>query len=230
MSSEFDQVSTEDRSVWQRYRWLFIGLGALLLLGLVVAWLWKLMAAGEEPRKKKVIQEIALMKPPPPPPPPKTPPPPPKDVVKEKMDIPKPDAAPTKSEAPPPGPDLAVDAAGSGAGDGFGLVGKKGGSDLIGSGGGGTGNKFGWFGALVKERLQDAIARDRKLREFGDFQRLVNVWVDASGAITRVELVGRSDNAELDSALRQTLKTLPALRQGAPADMPQPVRLRIALR
>ena len=223
---------SEERSFWQRYRWLLLVLGALVLAGLCVAWLLKLMAAGEEPRKKKVIQEIALMKPPPPPPPPKTPPPPPKDEIKEKMDIPKPDAAPTKSEAPPPGPDLAVDAAGTGAGDGFGLVGKKGGADLIGGGGGGgigTGNKFAWFGALVKERLQDVIAKDRKLREFGDFQRLVNVWIDTTGAITRVELVGRSDNAELDSALRLALKSLPPLRQGAPGDMPQPVRLRIAL-
>jgi protein TonB len=195
---------------------------------LVATWFYKLMTTGGEPRKKKVIQEIALMKPPPPPPPPKTPPPPPKDEIKERMDIPK-DNQPTKSEAPPPGPDLAVDAVGTGAGDGFGLVGKKGGADLIG-GGGGTGNRFAWFGALVKERLQDVIAKDRELREFGDFQRLVNVWVDATGSITRVELVGRSDNTKLDSALRSTLKSLQPLRQGAPSDMPQPVRLRIALR
>lgn len=231
MSSEFDQVSTEDRSVWQRYRWLFIGLGALVLVGLCAAWLYKLMATGEEPRKKKVIQEISLVKPPPPPPPPKTPPPPPKDQIKEKMDIPKPDAAPTKSEAPPPGPDLAVDAAGSGAGDGFGLVGKKGGADLIaGGGGGGTGNKFAWYGALVKERIQDAIARDKKLREAGEFQRNVNVWISSSGQITRVEMVGSSDKAEIDEALKAVMKTLSALREGAPADMPQPVRLRIASR
>jgi len=213
-----------------RARWWLVGVIALVLVGLGVAWLVKFMGGAEEPRKKKVIQEISLMKPPPPPPPPKTPPPPPKEQPQEKIDIPKPDNAPTKSEAPPPGPDLAVDAAGSGSGDSFGLVGKKGGSDLIGSGGGGVGSKFAWFGSLVKERLQDAIAKDRKLRELGDFQRMVNVWVDASGAITRVELVGRSDSADLDTALRHALVSLPPLRQGAPGDMPQPVRLRIAQR
>jgi protein TonB len=219
-------VSAE-RSFWQRYRWLIWVLAALVLAGLTAVWLLKLMAAGEEPRKKKVIQEIALMKPPPPPPPPKTPPPPPKDEIKEKMDIPK-DNQPAKSEAPPPGPDLAIDAAGTGAGDGFGLVGKKGGADLIAGGGGGGGNKFAWYGALVKDRIQDAIARDKKLRESGEFQRNVNVWISANGLITRVELVGPSDKPELDELVKTALKNLTALREGAPGDMPQPIRLRIA--
>lgn len=231
MSKDFDQVSTVDaRNFWQRYRWWFIGLGALLLAGLCVVWLFKLMAAGEEPRKKKIIQEIALMKPPPPPPPPKTPPPPPKDDIKEKIDIPKDNTPTPKSDAPPPGPDLAVDAAGTGAGDGFGLVGKKGGADLIGGGGTGTGNKFAWYGALLKDRIQDAVARDKKLREAGEFQRNVNVWISASGQVTRVELIGAADKPELDETLRAVIKAMSALREGAPGDMPQPVRLRIASR
>jgi protein TonB len=221
---------SEPRSFWQRWRWPTAGLLAVLLLGLGIAALIKKMGSGEEPRKKKVIQEIALMKPPPPPPPPKTPPPPPKEQIKEKMDIPKPDAAPTKSEAPPPGPDLAVDAAGTGAGDGFGLVGKKGGADLIAGGGGGTGNKFAWYGALLKERIQDAIARDKKLREAGAFQRNVNVWVSATGAITRVEMVGAADKPEIDEFIKAALRAMSALREGAPGDMPQPIRLRVASR
>lgn len=213
----------------KRIRWWLAGVIALALIALGVVWLMKFMGGAEEPRKKKIIQEIALMKPPPPPPPPKTPPPPPKEQVQEKMDIPKPDNAPTKSEAPPPGPDLAVDAAGSGSGDGFGLVGKKGGSDLIG-GGGGTGNKFAWYGALLKDRIQDVIARDKKLREAGEFQRSVNVWISATGAVTRIEMVGSSDKPELDDALKAALKAMPALREGAPGDMPQPIRLRVASR
>lgn len=213
-----------------RARWWLVGVIALVLVGLGVAWLVKFMGGGEEPRKKKVIQEISLMKPPPPPPPPKTPPPPPKEQPQEKIDIPKPDNAPTKSEAPPPGPDLAVDAAGSGSGDSFGLVGKKGGSDLIGSGGGGTGNKFAWYGSLLKDRMQDVIARDKKLREAGEFQRNVNVWVSASGVVTRIELVGTADKPDLDETLKAVLKAMPALREGAPGDMPQPIRLRVASR
>ena len=218
------------KSLWQRYRLPLLALVVVVALGLLVAWLVKLMAGGEEPRKKKVIQEIALMKPPPPPPPPKTPPPPPKDEIKEKMDIPKPDAAPTKAEAPPPGPDLAVDAAGTGAGDGFGLVGKKGGSDLIGGGGGGNGNKFAWYGALLKERIQDVIARDKKLRTAGEFQRSVNIWISSTGVVTRVELLGAGDKPEVDEAIKAALRAMPAMREGTPSDMPQPIRLRVASR
>ena len=103
---------SEKRSFWQRYRWLLLVLGALVLLGLCVAWLLKLMAAGEEPRKKKVIQEISLMKPPPPPPPPPPPiatPPPPQPPAPnntppaDAVVLPPITADSPKTEAPPAG-------------------------------------------------------------------------------------------------------------------------------
>jgi periplasmic protein TonB len=131
---------------------------------------------------------------------------------------------------PPPGPDLGVDAAGSGSGDSFGLVGKPGGSDLIGGTGGGGGDRFAWYGALLRERITDAILRDEKLRKAQDYQRVISVWVSASGAVTRVELVGAAQFPELDEALRNVLRGLPALREGAPGDMPQPIRLRVSAR
>ncbi|WP_332748466.1 energy transducer TonB family protein [Hydrogenophaga sp.] len=203
---------------------------ALLIAGAV--WLYGVMSKPTEPTKKRTVQEISLLKPPPPPPPPKTPPPPPPPEQKqEKIDVPKPEAAPDQpSEAPPPDPNLGVDAAGSGGGDNFGLVGKPGGGDLIGSGGGGGGNRFAWYGALVKDRITDAVQRDKKLREAADYQRVVNVWVNNSGVVTRVELVGTSDKPELDEALRLALRNLPPVREGAPGDMPQPIRLRISTR
>jgi len=196
-------------------------------------WLYGVMSKPAEPTKKRTVQEISLLKPPPPPPPPKTPPPPPPPEQKqEKIDVPKPEAAPDQpSEAPPPGPDLGVDAAGTGGGDSFGLVGKPGGGDLIGSGGGGGGgNRFAWYGALVKDRITDAVQRDKTLREADEYQRVVNVWVNSSGVVTRVELVGPADKPELDDALRLALRNLPPVREGAPGDMPQPIRLRISTR
>lgn len=204
---------------------------ALLIAGAV--WLYGVMSKPSEPTKKRTVQEISLLKPPPPPPPPKTPPPPPPPEQKqEKIDVPKPEAAPDQpSQAPPPGPDLGVDAAGSGGGDNFGLVGKPGGGDLIGSGGGGGGgNRFARYGSLVDELITDAVQRDKKLRAAADYQRLVNVWISSSGQITRVELVGPADKPELDEALRLALRNLPAVREGAPGDMPQPIRLRISTR
>lgn len=207
----------------------------LLVAGLIAlaVWLYQWLSAPVEPTKKRAVQQIELLKPPPPPPPPKTPPPPPPPQQKqEKIDVPKPDAAPPDqpSQAPPPGPDLGVDAAGSGTGDNFGLVGKPGGSDLIGSGGGGAGNRFAWYGALVKDRITDAVQRDKRLREAAEYQRVVNVWVNSSGVVTRVELVGAGDKPELDDALRLALRNLPPVREGAPGDMPQPIRLRISTR
>lgn len=215
----------------------------LALLGVALGlgyWLFKLVSDPAEKPKKRAVQEISLQKPPPPPPPPKTPPPPPPPKMEEqKIDVPKPDAEPDKpAEAPPPGPDLAVDAAGSGSGDGFGLVGKPGGTDLIAAGpvvgGGGGGDKFAWYGALVKERIQEAIEeaarRDKKLRTAGDIQRTVNVWVGPGGNVTRVELVGSGERPELDQALREALRNVAAVREGVPSDMPQPIRLRITTR
>lgn len=197
----------------------------------LVVWLYGVLSEPAEKPRKRAVQEIALLKPPPPPPPPKTPPPPPPPPQQqEKIDVPKPEAAPQPSQAPPPGPDLGVDAAGSGSGDGFGLVGKPGGGDLIGGGGGGTGNRFAWYGALVKDRITDALLKDKKLREATEYQRVVNVWVNASGAITRVELVGASDTPELDAALTAALRNLAPVREGAPSDMPQPIRLRVSAR
>ncbi|WP_332740933.1 energy transducer TonB family protein [Hydrogenophaga sp.] len=215
-------------------RFMRLAVMVLLVAGVIAlaVWLYQWLSKPTEPTKKRTVQEISLLKPPPPPPPPKTqPPPPPPEQKQEKIDVPKPEAAPDQpSEAPPPGPDLGVDAAGSGGGDNFGLVGKPGGGDLIGSGGGGGGNRFAWYGALVKDRISDAVQRDKKLREAAEYQRVVNVWVNSSGLVTRVELVGTSDKPELDEALRLALRNLPPVREGAPGDMPQPIRLRISTR
>lgn len=213
-------------------RWL-PALVVVIGLVLVSALIWmaiKEFAIPSHGKKKRVIQEISLLKPPPPPPPPKVEPPP-KQEIQEKMDVPKPDQQPDKpADAPPPGPDLGVDAEGGAGGDGFGLVGKKGGGDLIGGGGGGgIGSRFAWYGALIKDRIQEAVAKDKKLRE-ADYRVMVNVWVDAGGAVTRTELLSSTGNAELDSALKLALRNLPPLREGAPGDMPQPIKLRITAR
>jgi periplasmic protein TonB len=96
--------------------------------------------------------------------------------------------------------------------------------------GGGGGDRFAWYGALLRERITDAILRDEKLRKAQDYQRVISVWVSASGAVTRVELVGAAQFPELDEALRNVLRGLPALREGAPGDMPQPIRLRVSAR
>jgi protein TonB len=224
-------VSEESASArrWRRVGLVVALLVTLVLVGVVV---YVLSSPGEV-KKKRAVQEITLLKPPPPPPPPKEqPPPPPKEQVQEKIDVPKPDQPAEKpADAPPPGPDLGVDANGTGSGDSFGLVGKKGGGDLIGGGGGGgiSGSKFAWYGGLVKDRIQDAVSKVKKLRE-ADYRVMVNVWIGPGGAVTRAELVDSTGNADLDNELRNVLRNLPPLREGAPSDMPQPMKLRITAR
>lgn len=216
----------------RRWRRALVWVIGVVVVSVLIWMVIKELATPNQVKKKRAVQEISLLKPPPPPPPPKTAPPPPKVEVQEKIDVPKPDQQPDKpADAPPPGPDLAVDAAGGAGGDSFGLVGKKGGSDLIGGGGGGggVGSRFAWYGALIKERIQDAVSKEKKLRE-ADFRIMVSVWINASGAVTRAELIESTGNAELDSALKVALRNLPPLREGAPGDMPQPIKLRITAR
>lgn len=230
-------------AVSSRRRWTttLSGAVAVVLFGALIWWVATLLSTKSEPKKKRTVQEIALLKPPPPTPPPKVEPPkvePPKQEIQEKLEIPKPDQQQDKAaDKPPPGPDLGIDATGTGTGDSFGLVGKKGGSDLIGSGGaptiggaGGNANRFMWYGDLIKTRIQDAILKDKKLREAATFRMTVNVWVSPDGLITRSELVGPAEDPEVQAALTAMLGSLPALREGAPGDMPQPIRLQISSR
>jgi protein TonB len=222
-------IGEDDRKkpAWMRWGGVALGLAAAVLLAL---WLRDLLMSGK-PSKPMKLQQITLVRPPPPPPPPKPPEQkPPEPEVKNDVKLDEPQPEPQQADAPPPGPDLGVDAVGGAEGDGFGLVGKKGGSDLI---GGGSGNRFAWYGAMLKERIQDRVqemaARERKLRE-ADFRIQINVWVSATGAVTRVELLESTGNAELDNALKVNLRGLPPLREGAPGDMQQPIKLRITAR
>lgn len=206
-------------------RWLpalVIGLGLIL----VSAMIWmaiKEFAGQDQGKKKRVIQEISLIKPPPPPPPPKVQEPP-KPEIKEKIDVPDPSPEPEKqAEAPPPDSGIPEGPAGGmatdiGAGTGAGVI-----------GGGGGGSRFAWYGALVKERIQETVAKNEKLRD-ADYRVTVNVWVDSKGMVTRAELSGSTGDAEVDGALRLALSGLPPIREGAPTDMPQPIKLRITAR
>lgn len=231
--------------MFRRWRTPFIVLSCLLLVALLAWLVIREMTTPDAGRKKRVVQEISLLKPPPPPPPPKVEPPklePPKMELREKLQTPEPDQ-PTEKAAnePPPGPALGLDAAGGAGSDSFGLAARKGGADLIGGAGVGAGSgtivgggvpastRFAWYGALVQESIQDAVSRDKTLGT-ADYRVQVHVWINGSGVVSRVELVGSTGDATLDGALQQALRNLRPLREGAPGDMPQPIKLRITAR
>lgn len=205
---------------------LLIAVVVLALVALFGFALKKLLGdAG--PQKKQTVHNIALLKPPPPPPPPKPQEKPPEPEMKKeevKVEQPKPDA-PNQSDAPE-GKQLGVDAEGGAGSDGFGLVGNKGGRDLLAGGGK---MAFAFYTNQLQRFLQDELAKHKKLKS-ADYRVIVRVWLSRAGAVQRVELAGSSGNGEIDESLRKALAEVPALRDPPPENMPQPVKVRITNR
>jgi hypothetical protein len=58
----------------------------------------------------------------------------------------------------------------------------------------------------------------------------MRVWFARDGKLERYELVGSSGNEEIDRSLTLALSELPRMRQTPPADLPQPIKLRVTSR
>lgn len=183
-----------------------------------------------EPREKVKVQKISLVKPPPPKPEEK--PPEPEKVEqeqpREEVQV---EAPPTpdqpQDEGPPPGEQLGLDAEGGAGSDGFGLAARKGGRDITTLGGGG--DRDAWYGRLISRYLEDNLRRIKRLQG-ANYNVTAQVWFDDGGGVLRVRLTQGSGNAQTDQILREELSSLPPLRDPLPADLPQPVRVRVASR
>lgn len=214
-------------AVWLKR--IAIVLIAVLVLGLL-GYMMKGLFSGSAPGKK-AITTIKLLPdtPPPPPPPPKEPPKEqPKDQPKEVKEVPQP-----KPEQTPPAEVLKMEGA---AGDGpspfaAGNVTNEYKEGDVGTKIGGGVNKyqFAWYTDLIKNQIEDAMAKDKTLAN-GSYKVVVKVWVAASGRIQRYELVGSSGDAEKDALVRKALDGLPPLAESPPNDMPQPIKLRVTAR
>ncbi len=191
-----------------------VGLGAFALVR-------NFLATAPAPQKV-LAQEIHLIRPPPPPPDLPPPPPPPPE---EKVDVPedKPDSTP--SNEPPPGEQLGLDAEGSAGGDEFGLAAHKGGRDLIAEGG----SAFAWYAGLLKSEILDQLNAERRVRS-GEYSVVVRVWVRNDGSVDHIRIVQSSGNRERDQAIETALSRISRLSQAPPADMPEPISLRIVSR
>ena len=186
-------------------------------------WLVKNFIGSAPVAQKKVVQEIRVIRPPPPDTPP--PPPPPPD---EKVDVneqPEPEPDPVASNEPPPAEQLGLDAEGAAGGDDFGLVGRKGGRDLLASGG----SAYTWYAGLLKTEILGQLQDEKKIRS-GSYSVMVRVWVKADGTIERIGLAQSSGDRERDRAIEQALTRIGRVSQAPPADMPQPINLRIVSR
>jgi protein TonB len=228
MSDFWDDEDLAPRKRRRRHNPWFarIGLG-LGLAGLVAMVAWgALSLVGDSQTTKRQVVNISLMAPPPPPPPPEVKPPEPE--VKEEVKVPEPEPQQAE-EAAPPGEQLGLDAEGSGSGDGFGLAAKKGGKDITELGGAVNRAQFAWFTGLLQSQLQEHFHRKEKLRR-SDYRVVVRVWLASDGRLDRYELVGSSGDAAIDQDLERALGEMPRLKQAPPADMPQPIKLRVTSR
>lgn len=192
-----------------------------------LAFLIKPMFEKGDAKKKNVVHQIMLLKPPPPPPPPPKEEKPP-EIKKEEVKIeePKPQETPQEADAKPAGEQLGLDADGSAGSDGFGLAARKGGTDLLSTGGG---QKGAWYAGMIQQHFLAELQKNRNLRG-QEFRVVVNVWLRADGSVQRTELVGSSGKPDTDEQIKLAFGDLPPMREAPPNDMPQPVRLRLTNR
>ena len=214
----------EQETFRHRYGPLLGGVGLLLLFALGAYYAFGSLQGSKVPAPPKV-QEISLIQPPPPPPPPPKleEPPPPQQVMEEPPPEPEPLAEDAPADEAMPGDELGLDAEGGAGSDGFGLRGKKGGRGLI---GGGDRNR--WYAGVLQRELQDLLANTQDAR--GDkYAVVIKIWIADDGRVERFELLDTTGNGARDEALRRTVSGL-HLKDTPPADMPQPVKLRIVSR
>jgi periplasmic protein TonB len=202
---------------------VIIGMVAVITCGVGAVALVRSYLQGAPAAPKQVIQEVHLIRPPPPPPdlPPPPPPPPEEKVIPDPLD--KPD--PKDSDQPPPGEQLGLDAEGSAGGDAFGLAAHPGGRDLLATGG----SAYAWYAGLLKNEILDQLNNEKRARA-GDYTVIVRVWVRPDGTVDRVHITQSSGNRERDQAIETALSHITRLSQAPPADMPEPISLRIVSR
>ncbi len=208
-----------------------LGVGGMLLLA-GAAWGIKLLIADTGKGPKPRTQVIAVLRQQPPPPPPKSAEKPP-EIKKEEVKLPAPTPEPKAADEPPPAQNLGVDAAGNGAGDSFGLEGRKGGRDIttigeVGNGAGGRA-KFAFFANLVQAHLQEELSRNQKLRS-ADYKAMIRIWFGANGKVDRAELMGSTGNTDIDRTLTTALAEISPLSSAPPSDLPQPMKVRLTSR
>lgn len=210
----------------KRYAPVLAGGLVVVLVGAGLVAFVKSMLVTPSP-SKKMIQQISLIQPPPPPKIEK----PPEPEIKEEVKLEEPE--PTPEEAPDPladdapmGDDLALDADGVAGGDAFGLLGKKGGRDLIGSSGG---NPFAWYAASIQGDIIDYLSEQSDIRK-ARYTVKVRLWIDDNGRIMRSQLLTSTGDKEMDGKLAMALQSIDKLRDKPPQDLPQPVNIRITSR
>jgi TonB family protein len=209
------------RKSWIHRHLPIIALGLMVtLVGTGAFALLRSFLHGGSSHPQQVVQQIQLIRPPPPPPNLPPPPPPPPE---EKVHITTPQKAPQPTpDHPPPSQQLGLDAKGGAGSDAFGLAARPGGQDIVGEGG----SAFSWYAGLLKDQILNQLGAAPDVRS-ASYTVVVSVWVGGDGTVQRVEIAKSSGDTERDRSIESALTRLGRLSQPPPADMPEPITLRI---
>jgi membrane protein involved in colicin uptake len=91
------------------------------------------------------------------------------------------------------------------------------------------GAKFNWYAGVLKNQIQDALEKEKKLKE-SQYKLIVSVWLKSNGEIEKLEWSGSDAEPEIEKAVKSALDNMPAMREAPPEGMPQPIKLRITAR
>jgi len=58
----------------------------------------------------------------------------------------------------------------------------------------------------------------------------LKVWIDVGGRVSRIVAVDKTGDPKVDELIKNVLQNLRALRENPPADMPQPLKIRVTSR
>ncbi len=193
----------------------------LVISGVSVA-LIRSMSGTSAPQQPLIQQISIVMPPPPPPPPPQIEEP---EIEELELEEPEPEPLVDDTAAEPPGAELGLDADGVAGGDAFGLLAKKGGRGLL---GGGEPNA--WYAGILQRELQKRLSDDDSIRGLGAYSVVIKISLSKDGFIEDSQLVSGSNNSKLDAALRTALSAGVKFSREPPAELPQPILLRISSR
>lgn len=205
-------------------RGLLVAFGVVAVLG-VGLWLLSRNIAGVNMNEPPASQ-VNLLPPPPPTPPP---PPPPKEKPPEPdkaIEPPKPEAQPKAADQPK---QLTIAGPAQAGGDSFGVkAGSGGGSTIIGGsptgkeGGGGFADAS--WGRFVTSEITRVIEANNRVNH-RVFAAVVDVWVDASGRLTKATIRKSSGDPKLDHDLVASVEGIGSLGEPPPASLRFPARI-----
>lgn len=206
---------------------VLVGIGALI---------WH-FANDKAAVKRATAPEVTTVIPLPPPPPP--PPPKPKQIekpeeqakapVERPTDAPKPAAPPKPADSQPQ--QMTMNAPAQAGNDGFNIsAGNGGGMGAPGSGDGTGGFATATYGQYIGYVLQQAVEKDKRVQASGGTSRFdvkLNLWMEPSGAITKVSIVQSTGDTQLDDAIASAIETIGHIDSPPPAATTYPVLVRL---